>query len=71
MLKVEEVCSCGAALVIDEVQGQLRSVMDHITEFRRSHRHDPQPQQGRLAKAIGFQQYSGRDGEDEDEGRAR
>ena len=69
-MKVEEVCSCGASLVIDEVQGQLRSVMDYILEFRRNHRHDPQSQQTRMAKAIGFQQYT-RSDEDEDEGGAR
>ena len=72
-LTISETCSCGAVFAVTEGDGArtgYAAILRDLRAWRRGHRHDL-PQQGRMAKAIGFQQYGGRDDEDEDEGGAR
>lgn len=42
-MKVEETCSCGAALTFEEVSATWRQLTDAVIDFRRNHRHEFAP----------------------------
>lgn len=66
-MKIEEVCACGASLVMDTTTSDVAPAMRHVREWRRKHIHEFAPKRLASARALGFAAYRTEDDEDEDE----